>query len=72
MNRSPAGMGNLTMIVIAVVVAFLAIIFYIIFLAVFSAVVVYFLWRYHARIKELERRLDEATGKQGGSLPPSA
>ena len=70
-NPPPRSMGSLTKWVIVVLVAFAALYLGVVFLAVFSAVVVYFLWEYRDRVRELERRVEElSVGKPSEAPPP--
>lgn len=71
-NPPPRFMGSLTKWIIIALVAFAALLFtYNVFIVVFSVVVVYFLWEYHDRVRELEKRVEElSVGKPSDAPPP--
>lgn len=69
MNKQSNTMNSVSKGILLVVVGLLGLFLGSVFLLVFAPLVVYYLWRYHDRIKELESRLNASGTAAGGSSP---
>jgi len=63
-------MGSLTKWIIVVLVAFAALYLGLLFVAAFAAVMVYLIWEFRDRVKELERRVEELSSGKPSEAPP--
>ena len=69
-NPPQRSMGAMMRWIVMALVVFVLLFFPLAVVIVFPPVAIYFLWEYHDRIKELERRVQELSAGKPSEAPP--